>query len=778
MTRTFTALLRSGAAVAALVLACAPLAAQTVSADADASGRDDAAVGEIIVTAQKREQSINRVGLTIQAIGGDELANRGVRDVKDLVKAVPGFTFTPSPYSTPVYTLRGVGLYDSGLASSPSVSVYVDEVPLAFPIMTRAAPLDLARVEVLKGPQGTLFGQSSTGGAVNYIAAKPTSALAAGAFVSANQFGEIGLEGFVSGPISDTLRARLAVRADSGGAWQKSTSRDDELGDARFMQARLLLDWTPTETVTVAFNLNGFRDRSDPLAPSLVRIAPFDPSLLVPGFVDSQPARNPRDADWVAGFPKRDNDFYQGAMRVDIDVSDAVRLTSISSYQHVTVDERLPQGGTPLPYQNVLHNGTIESYNQELRFSGKAGALNWLVGASYEHAEADDNLIYDQTIVSNRQPIPGLDPFLDVGNSLTQKSRTLAAFANGELEIGSAVTVRAGLRYTDYRNDGRGCSYETLPSNELGRLFEVLQTLVKGTFVPIVPFQCASLDENFNPAAANLELREDNLSWRVGADYRTPGGALVYGTVSRGYKTGILPILAASRTAQFEPASQERLDAYEIGIKAPLFAGKAQFNAAAFYYDYKDKQIRGSVLDPVFGKLEREINVPSSRVVGIEAQLIAEPVEGLSLSLGGTYLDSAVRGSFAVFNSDGVAIDAKGSPLPFTPKVQIVGDAEYAVPVGPKTEVFFGGAGTYHSSDNSSLRNDAVPAREFDIKAYTVFDLRAGVQADDGSWRASVFVDNVFDELRWDTVFRLIDAYHRFQQRPRTIGASFKIRYP
>ena len=743
----------------------------------DAADPDQAGIGDIIVTAQKREQSINRVGLSIQAIGADELGNRGIRGAEDLVKAVPGFTFTPSPYSTPVYTLRGVGLYDSGLASSPSVSVYVDEVPLTFPIMTKGATLDVERVEVLKGPQGTLFGQSATGGAVNYIAAKPTSTLTAGAYASVNQFGEADAEAYVSGPLSNTLRARVAVRSDTGGAWQKSTSRGDKLGDAGLLEGRILLDWQPSDRVKFALNLNGYHDTGDPLAPSLVRVASPNPALLAPGFATSKPAVGPRDADWAKGYPHRDNGFYQGSLRADIGVTQGITLTSISSYQHVQVDERLPQGGTPLPYQNIVHKGFISSFDQEVRLAGETGALNWLVGGSYEHVRADDNLNYDQTIVSNRQPIPFLPPYLDVANSLRQRSDTYAAFANAEYKVDRHVTVRGGLRYTRYNNDGTGCSYEALASDELGHLFETLQTFVKGTFVPIAPGQCASLDANYNPAPATLRLREHNVSWRVGGDYRTDGGTLLYATISRGYKSGILPIIAASRTAQYNPAGQERLDAYEAGVKAPLLGRKLQLNASAFYYDYANKQIRGTVLDPVFGKLEREVNVPTSRVYGLEGQIIANPVRGLTASVGATYLDSAVRNSFAAYNSDGVLIDARGSQLPFTPKVQVVWDAEYAIDVANGVQAFVGGDGTYHSSDNSSLRNDAVPASDFDIKAYTVIDFRAGLQSPDGRWRGMVFVNNAFDTLRWDTVFRLIDAYHRFQERPRTVGVTIRYRY-
>src|SRR5690606_21149030 len=141
--------------------------------------------------------------------------------------------------------------------------VYVDQVPLPFSLMTQGAPLDLERVEVLKGPQGTLFGTNNTGGAINYIAAKPTHELAAGGSATYERFNKATVKGYVSGPITDTLRARVAAQGVTGGAWQRSLTRDEELGDSRQIMGRLLLDWTPTDRLRVAVNLNGFRDRSD-----------------------------------------------------------------------------------------------------------------------------------------------------------------------------------------------------------------------------------------------------------------------------------------------------------------------------------------------------------------------------------------------------------------------------------------------------------------------------------------------------------------------------------
>ena len=249
-------------------------------------------ITEVVVTAQKRVQNLNDVGMSVAAVSGQELVARGVTDTADLGKIVAGFRFTPSNNQTPVYTVRGIGLYDSGLSASPTVSVYVDEVPLAFPVMTRAATLDLERVEVLKGPQGTLFGQNSTGGAVNYIAAKPTDKCEAGADLGYARFDKVETSGFVSGPLTDTLRARVALRVVEGGAWQYSLTRPDEqLGAAREIQGRLLLDWQPVDSLKVSTTLTASQDHSDTLGEQLISATPAVPALAAPGLVGSPIAR-------------------------------------------------------------------------------------------------------------------------------------------------------------------------------------------------------------------------------------------------------------------------------------------------------------------------------------------------------------------------------------------------------------------------------------------------------------------------------------------------------
>ena len=173
-------------------------------------------IQEVVVTAQKRAQNINNVGMSITAISGSALVQQGVSSTADLAKVVPGLTFEPSPFNTPVYTLRGVGYYDSAVSASPTVAVYTDEVPLPFSAMTKAAGLDLERVEVLKGPQGTLYGENTTGGAINYIAAKPTKTYEAGFDAGYGRFNTADVQGYLSGPVDRHLD-RTPVRPHRAG---------------------------------------------------------------------------------------------------------------------------------------------------------------------------------------------------------------------------------------------------------------------------------------------------------------------------------------------------------------------------------------------------------------------------------------------------------------------------------------------------------------------------------------------------------------------------------
>lgn len=217
----------SCAAVAALLVAVGlPSLAHAQQAGAEAES--DATPGEIVVTAQKRAQRANDIGLTINAVGGDTLQSKGITDVSALNQVASGFSVGASSGGFPVFSIRGINFNANQLSASPTVSAYTDETPLPYATMWGGLLLDVDHVEVLKGPQGTLFGQNATGGAINAVAAKPTSTAHAGANMSLNKWGGFEAQAYLSGPISDTVGARLAVATQQGGAWQKDFVNTNE----------------------------------------------------------------------------------------------------------------------------------------------------------------------------------------------------------------------------------------------------------------------------------------------------------------------------------------------------------------------------------------------------------------------------------------------------------------------------------------------------------------------------------------------------------------------
>ncbi len=255
-----------GASLLLLAAAAAsPAWAQTAGAarGQQLAAANTATVGELVVTAEKREENIQNVGMSIQAASGDRLLQLGIQNTTDLTKIVPGFEATPNYYGTIVYTIRGVGFQDTSLAGSPTVTVYQDQMPLPFSILTEGASLDLQRVEVLKGPQGTLFGNNATAGAINYIAAKPTDTFETGGDLTVGNFQTVNAWGYVSGPITQGLDARLALQTLNSGPWQKGYAQQagQETGGADFLNGRLSLQWKPNSNFTALLTVNGWKDK-------------------------------------------------------------------------------------------------------------------------------------------------------------------------------------------------------------------------------------------------------------------------------------------------------------------------------------------------------------------------------------------------------------------------------------------------------------------------------------------------------------------------------------
>ena len=757
-------------------------APQAPAADASQAAPSAANTGEIVVTAQKRSERLLDVPLSITAASSAQLAKQGITQPSDLGRIVPGFSYQQSTYGNPVFTIRGVGLYDTSIGVSPTVTVYVDQVPLPYLAMTPGAGLDLERLEALKGPQGILFGQNSTGGAINYIAAKPTSDPHAGFNLTYGRFNQVSGEGYVSGPITDTLTARVSVRHEYQDAWQKSESRpDDRLGERNFTAARLLLDWKPTERLKFELNANAWWDRSETQASQFEGFVAARPAAAG-GYPEATAAignlapapRNATVADWDPSRDYRRNDrFKQLSLRGDYDLGSGLTLTSITAYSHLNSFIPTDPDGTNFDdfFETIV--GKISSFSQEVRLAGSLGdRIKFTVGGNYQHdtIDEDDNGLFDSTN-------SGIGPFRyhAFTNVARQKVATQAAFASVDYKLTDTITLQGGLRYTDQNRNFRGCLADS-GDGALAAGIAAIPAQAGLPYRPSAPGACATLDDATltNAGLVSDKLDQHNLSWRAGINYKPSRDVLIYANVTKGYKAGSFSPLPAVFASQLAPVTQESVLAYEAGFKTDLLGRKLQLSGAAFYYDYRDKQILGYKSFAGLGlNLPALQNIPKSSVRGGELSATVRPIKGLTLSGGVTYVDSRVDGHFIAPDPFAVPLDLKGEAFPSTPKWQAVSDVDYDFPVSASLSAFLGGSLTYRSSTNAAFGDSA----QFKIDSYALLDLRAGVESPDGKWRLQVWGKNVTNKYYLVNISHVTDAIAALAGRPASYGVTLSTRF-
>jgi iron complex outermembrane receptor protein len=747
---------------------------------------------EIIVTAQKRLQSINSVGMAITAVTDAQLKEENIRSVGDLTKVEPSFVASHNLWGGPVYTIRGIGYNDFSLAASPTVSVYQDEVPYAYPALTKGATLDSERVEILKGPQGTLYGQNATGGAVNYIAAKPTNTLQAGIEGTYGRFNSVNLNGYVSGPIAPKLSARLAFEIDEGGTWQHSYTRKDSLGNQDNKKARLLLDWMPTDNLKVSLNLNGWTDNSDTQAAQEVGVFLGRPAyaVFVPDTVSEAPSpQNAQAADWLAGtHPKNNESFYQSSIRAEYTVADYLQITYLGSYQNYEEHDLNQDNGLDDPTY-LQQNGSVNSTSQELRASGEFfdNNIDWLVGVDYTRTNAKENQFYYTLGTTTAHSLtqlplalhePAIPPYADIRNISKDISTGEAIFENVEYHPIDSLDLHAGARYTKTDINHGGCTQDVDGNAAAG--VTALETITKKGVgvVPALPGQCFTLGPNLTPGLFQGQLNQNNISWRFGADWTPIEKTLLYATITKGYKAGDFPTLAASSYISLKPVTQESVVAYEVGVKSRFADNRVEVDGALFRYNYRNKQLEAREPDPqgIFGFLNALVNVPKSREDGAELTVKLRPVTGLTASAAVTYLDSAVVGKFSNFNPYvNIPLDLQGEAFPNTPKWSFGVGARYDWNVSSRYFAYIGMDARYQSETQGAFGTynaiqEGLPSLV--IKAYGVLDLRAGLESDDGHWRFAVFGNNVTNEYYWTQAIRTSDNAVRYAGLPLTYGLT------
>ncbi|WP_157217395.1 TonB-dependent receptor [Flavisphingomonas formosensis] len=707
--------MRNHAATALTALAVALLAAGEAQA-ADAAAADQSGVGDIIVTAQRRQQSVQDVSIAISVIDGSKLAQRGVGNVNQLQYQTPSLEIVPAfGGGQPQFRLRGVGFEDYATNNTPTVGVYVDDVAYPVPVATQGVLFDIDRVEVLRGPQGTLYGRNTTGGAINFVTRKPTDHVSTGADLEYGRFGQFRLEGYLSGPITDTLKIRLSGVRESGGGFQHNRTTGEHLGDADRLFGRGVIEWTPAAGVDVTLNVHGGRDKSEStglnlIGEDMISGIPADTSIRDTGW-GFDPAFAKLAGVAPGDKPHRDNHSWGTSLNANIDLTDTLRLSSITAYDKLRRRELGDWDATAGNESNTFWGSNVQVFSQEVRLAPiHADRFTWVLGGYYSWQKIGETFLTDFT--------QSLGFYTDT--SYTQRARSISGFGQGEYKLTDQITLIGGLRYEHERR--------------------TLRDFATAIIIPPSYNQPTFVDGD-----RNTSLNE--VTGKVGVEYHARPGLLFYANASRGVKSGGFTAYNSPQADQINAFKPEVLYAYEVGVKADV-ARTLRVNASGFYYDYRNQQVLGTVVDPVNGPIGRITNAPKSRIYGGELELEYRPFEGLRISQtagykNGNYVKYFDNDSTASYKDPNtglwvaVPIDFKGKRLPFA-HWSYGGSIDWTVPVGNysiETEADY----SYRSDTPSFL------GAEFAVRRFWLANATLTLRSNDG-WYVGVYGRNIFNE--------------------------------
>jgi iron complex outermembrane recepter protein len=734
-TSTRFAWLLSPIALAVAWLATAPAVAQTVAAEA---GK----LQTITVTAERRLENIRDVPSSITALSGEilEVLNSGGQDIRLLSGRVPSLNIESSfGRAFPRFYIRGVGNTDFDLNASQPVSLVFDDVVQENPILKGFPIFDLERIEVLRGPQGTLFGRNSPAGVVKFDSAKPGKTFGGYGSLSLGRFSAVNVEGAVNVPLSDAAALRVSLQSQNRDDWVQNTQLrgpTQELEGYKDNAARVQLLVSPTKNLSALFNVHA-RDLEGSARVFRANIIQPGGNSLVPGFDETKVSQD--------GINSQDVKSVGGSLRLRWDLG-PVALSSITGYESVESFSRV------IPFDAESGDGLPKhkQFTQEIRVesTGK-GALQWLGGVYWFDEELNIDSFNYSSLGGNTQ-----------NGKATQKqdNQAWAVFGSVNLEVTPQLKLRGGLRYTKDEKDFVADRIQAPPFSP--------------TFI----------------GRRTVNTSADNTSGDFSATYAVNAATNVYGRVATGFRApSIQGRLLFGDTLSV--AKSEKITSYEAGVKADLFDRRARLSASVFSYTIKDQQLTAVGGAANFNQL---VNAAKTQGQGIEFDLQAMVTESLLLTFGGSYnatkikdpglrvdacgsgctvldpITAAINPAIGKF-APTVSID--GNPLPQAPKVTLNFTARYGFAV-PGGEAFVLTDWAYRGKVNFFLYESA----EFTGKALLEGGVRAGYLFGNGKYEAAAYVRNITNQIR---VVGGIDFNNLtgFINEPRTFGVSFKANF-
>lgn len=612
----------------ALALFWSPLAAAQDASPSTTTPQGAEAAGglsDIVVTAQRRAQNVQDVPIAISAISGDALQQTGIRDPRDLQLLVPSLSFQAgTAVTTTSLFIRGVGIGDFNSNTTGAVGVYVDDVFLGANAGKLFNIFDSDGIEVLKGPQGTLYGRNTTAGAIRFSSRKPTNEFSADVSALYGRFNEVRLEGGVGGPIVDNLiKVRIAgiYNRRDGTTFNRFTG--NRVNNIDLWAGRAVVDVTPTDNLLIRGIIHGGQNRG-----GARQFQHRGQGVDFGGNPNFGPGGVPLD-----GFDYADTDNNPFAGAYDIEGQEKVdviggsltgewklsgaTITSISAWEQVNRRTLEDSDASPNNILTALYVDRPRQFSQELRVASVgSNRLTWVAGGFYFHDRLMTDSAYDilRGARDPSSPLGGFDPVSQIGYfryPYTQKTESAALFGQADYKITDRLTGTLGLRGS---RDKIGLDYRSF-YDEPGLIYPVLNFSGNRTF--------------------------KDLSWRAAVDYKV-GATMVYASYSKGYNSGGYAGGSARDASQLQPFRSERLYSYETGIKTDLFDRRLRINASAFYYDYRDLQVFVFDLSGAI-PVQRKLNAGNAELYGLETDITIQPIPELNIFAATSLLHSQYK---------------------------------------------------------------------------------------------------------------------------------------
>lgn len=700
---------------------------------------DNFLLEEIIVTATKREQSLQDVAISMSVMSADDLAKTGSVRIDDVTAFVPNVTLRQAQtLAFGEFVIRGLSTASGTLGLSPGVGVYIDEVYMGRGSAGLTDLADAERVEVLRGPQGTLFGRNTTMGAFNVVTKRPDHEFGGAVNASVGNYARKNINGYVTGSlIEDTLAAKVTLSSQRRDGYLDNISGSD-VNDVDSLSGRIQLLYTPNSDMEFIWSLDGSKDRAT---------GNYQVTTLT-GVIDRDALTDKVDIPEVG---HEDRDMWGTSLRAEFDLRGMV-LTSITAYRELEFENLSDQDGTPFTFLDQLRQEDHDQFTQEIRLASTTDdPLQWVLGLYHYQDDLSGTLdaingadtmwlladgmvpglfgMFGGTgLAPSDIPIPGLADDISIANGSDGSTESTAIFGSTTYELNDHSSVTAGLRYTKEERDIH------LVQDIFAR--DPAQT----------PLAIAAGNSVGIPLIDDKEeLADDAFSADLSYSYDLSDDITLYAKVAHGFKSGGFNVgltfaptpaqaaLGWDPDMEFEP---ERVTSYELGWKATLMGGAMRFNGAIFYADFRNKQETIFVQNQGFSA----DNAGIAETQGIEFETQWAAAEGLMLAFNLGYTDAGYK----KFGDDS-GMNNSGNRLPRAPYWNVSGAADYVYSLTDYLE----GTARIDVSYQSDYYADAVNNPDYRSQEIALVNLRLGVRSADGVWSANVWGKNLLDQERF-----------------------------